>query len=269
MAAEVFVPTGPVTGDAVELEIRAANLGARILAQLIDVLVQVALLAVLIFWLFSVGRHQLTDSSLRIAAVIVILVGVMVVVPATVETLTRGKSLGKYAVGLRVVRDDHGTIRARQAIGRALIGYVELWMTAGVPAVLSAVLTSRGKRLGDLASGTVVVSERVPLKWPAPMPMPPGLARWALSADIGPLDPRVTLAARQYLLRRTQLSPTARERLSHQLADNLRRQVSPQPPPSTADDLIMAIIAERGRRDRQRLRHHDDLRARLFGSVRP
>ncbi|MGJ6979128.1 RDD family protein [Aestuariimicrobium soli] len=259
-----FTPTGPVTGDAVELEIRPASLGARIVAIIIDMLVQVVLLVCLVLWLVTTAGDL--SSNLVQAVVTAIFVGVFVACPAVVETLTRGRSLGKVAIGLRVVRDDHGTIRARQAIGRALIGYVELWMLAGVPAVLTSVFNKRGKRLGDLASGTIVVSERVPLRWPAPMPMPPSLAAWATHADIAPLDPRVTLGARQYLLRRGQLSPVARQRLAVQLADELRTRVSPQPPISTPDDLIMAIIAERGRRDRARLARDEELRGRLFGS---
>ena len=36
------------------------------------------------------------------------LITVFLVIPTTVETLTRGKSLGKLAMGLRTVRDDAG-----------------------------------------------------------------------------------------------------------------------------------------------------------------
>lgn len=265
MAVEAFTPTGPVTGDAVELEIRPANLASRMAAQVIDLLIAVALLLGLLIWMIQTFSSRAMSESLQTVVVLGTLVGVLVALPATIETLTQGKSVGKYALGLRVVRDDHGTVRGRHAITRALIGFVEIWMTAGVAALLTAAFTRSGKRLGDLAAGTIVVSERVPLRWPSPMPMPQHLARWAANADIAALDPRTTLAARQYLLRRGQLSSMAREKVSRQLADHLRSRVSPQPPVSTADDLIMAIIAERGRRDRHRLARDEELRARLFG----
>jgi uncharacterized RDD family membrane protein YckC len=42
-------------------------------------------------------------------ALICSLIVVFLVYPTTVETLTRGKSLGKLVLGLRVVRDDGGT----------------------------------------------------------------------------------------------------------------------------------------------------------------
>ena len=54
-----------------------------------------------------------------------------VVVPAAVETLSRGRSLGKLAAGLRIVRDDGGAIRFRHAVIRALIGFLEIYLTFG------------------------------------------------------------------------------------------------------------------------------------------
>lgn len=266
MAAEAFTPQGPVTGDAVELEIKSANIGQRIAAFLIDAIIQIVVFIILIVALVDFSRNGSMSSSLLTAILILLIIIPMVALPATVESLTHGRSVGKLALGLRVVRDDHGVIRPRQAIGRALIGFVELWSTGGAAAIVTCIMNKRGKRLGDLASGTLVVSDRVKLRWPAPMPMPPALARWATNADIAPLDPRVVLGARQYLLRRHQLSPMAAQTLSTQLANTLRAHVSPQPPVSTADELIMAIIAERGRRDRGRLAKHEGLRRRLFDS---
>ena len=53
---------------------------------------------------------------------ILLVVAVTVGVPTVVETLTRGRTLGKLALGLRVVRDDGGPITARHALTRALVG---------------------------------------------------------------------------------------------------------------------------------------------------
>ena len=89
-------------------------------------------------------------------------VAVFVVVPTTLETLTRGQSLGKLALGLRTVRDDAGPISFQHAFVRALVGVVEIWVFTGVPAFFCALVTPRGKRLGDFAAGTYVVRERVP-----------------------------------------------------------------------------------------------------------
>ena len=83
-------------------------------------------------------------------------------VPTAVETATRGRSLGKLALGLRVVRDDGGAIGFRHAFIRALTGVVEIYLTFGGLAVLVGFLNPSSKRLGDLLAGTHAQVERVP-----------------------------------------------------------------------------------------------------------
>ena len=82
--------------------------------------------------------------------------------PIAVETLSHGRSLGKLACGLRVVRDDGGPIRFRHALVRGAIGVVEILMTFGVVACIASLVSARGRRLGDVFAGTLVVRERVP-----------------------------------------------------------------------------------------------------------
>ena len=60
--------------------------------------------------------------------------------PVHVETLTRGKSLGRLVCGLRTVRDDAGPITFQHAFVRALIGFVEIYVFTGVPAFFSALM---------------------------------------------------------------------------------------------------------------------------------
>ena len=90
------------------------------------------------------------------------IVGCIVVLPTAVETASRGRSLGKLALGLRVVRDDGGAIGFRHAFIRALTGVVEIYLTFGGLAVLVGFLNPSSKRLGDLLAGTHAQVERVP-----------------------------------------------------------------------------------------------------------
>ncbi len=70
--------------------------------------------------------------------------------PIAVETLSHGRSLGKLAFGLRVVRDDGGPIRFRHALVRGAIGVVEILMTFGIIACIASLVSARGRRLGDV-----------------------------------------------------------------------------------------------------------------------
>ena len=109
-----------VTGEAVVLDLRTAGVPSRILASVIDLFVQgVALFALLIL----VGAVASSGSAATTAG-LMILVSVVVLLgyPVALETLMGGRTLGKLALGLRVVRDDGGPIRFRHAITRGLLG---------------------------------------------------------------------------------------------------------------------------------------------------
>jgi uncharacterized RDD family membrane protein YckC len=251
-----------VTGEAVALDLPAASLGARMVSGLIDVIVTMILLVAAVF-VFVVAALQ-ADGALIWASFIATLVTVFLVYPATLETLTRGKSLGKLVCGLRAVRDDAGPITFQHAFVRALIGFVELYVFTGVPAFFSALVSPRGKRLGDYAAGTYVVRDRVRLRLAPPTTMPPPLAQWARGADMASLPTGLALAVRQFLGRLPALDQHSRETIGARLADQVSSYVAPAPPPGTPPEAYLAaVIASRRERDQARLEREADLRRRL------
>jgi hypothetical protein len=195
----------------------------------------------------------------------VLLALVAVGIPTATETLTRGRSVGKLATGMRTVRDDAGPIGFRHALTRALVGFVEIWMLFGVPALVSGLVSSKGKRLGDYAAGTYVVRERVHMTLPPPPMMPSQLAAWAAGADIARLPDGLAMAVRQFLMRAPLLSAQSRATLGVQLSDEVLAYVAPQPPIESHPELVLAaVIADRRRRDALRLDRDAALRGRLI-----
>ena len=149
-----------VTGDAVVLDVQIAQLPVRALSALIDVaVIFIGYLIGVMLWAATLSQF---DPALSGAVLIIFTVLVLVGYPLVFETATRGRSLGKMALGLRVVSDDGGPERFRQALFRALAGVVEIWMFFGGPAVICSLLSPKGKRIGDVFAGTVVISERAP-----------------------------------------------------------------------------------------------------------
>jgi uncharacterized RDD family membrane protein YckC len=253
-----------VTGEAVALDLPAAGLGPRMASGLIDVAVTVLLLVAVVF-VFSVAALRAPEALMQVA-LIGTMITVFVVVPTTVETVTRGKSLGKLALGLRTVRDDAGPISFQHAFVRALVGFVEIYAFSGAPAFFSALLSSRGKRLGDYAAGTYVVRERVRLRLAPPPAMPPPLAHWARSADIAALPTGLALGVRQFLGRAHQIDGRTRHDLAVRLAAQVSEHVAPAPPPGTPPEAFLAaVVATRRERDSARLAREDALRRRLVG----
>ncbi|MCD4525642.1 RDD family protein [Nocardioides sp. cx-173] len=251
-----------VTGEAVALDLPPASLAARIGSGLIDVLATVLSL-VAVFMLFLLAAVN-ADAALNHVALVGSLITVFLVIPTTLETLTRGRSLGKLAMGLRTVRDDGGPISFQHAFTRALVGFVEIYAFGGAPAFFSALVSSRGKRLGDFAAGTYVVRDRVPLRLTVPSQMPQHLAGWARTADITTLPTGLALAVRQFLGRYHAFDPQSRTAVATQLATEVRRYVAPAPPAGTPpEDFLAAVVASRRERDQARLRREAQLRHRL------
>lgn len=251
-----------VTGEAVLIDIPPASLPIRAVARLLDMVIYVLAFVVL---LFVVVAQSFAGSAASTATLLLLsLVACFVIAPVVIETLTKGRSVGKLVCKLRVVRDDGGPIVFRHALVRGLVGFVEFFVAYGVPAIIAAVATARVKRLGDLAAGTYVVQEDVRLRLPPPPSMPPQLAQWASAADIAALPDGVALAVRQFLLRRGTLTPPARSRLCTELTAAVRPAVAPPPPTGTYDeDFLAAVLAERRRRDERRLVREAGVRHRV------
>jgi uncharacterized RDD family membrane protein YckC len=250
---ELGLPDEMVTGEAVVLELRPASFATRALAIVLDLAVQFAVYLALLLTL-GLGFSQL-DGAAAGALVLTITVTILVIVPVTVETLTRGRSLGKFAAGLRVVRDDGGPIRFRQALVRGLVGLIEFYLTTGAVALIVSLTNVRGRRVGDMLAGTYVVRERAGGVRTPPVEMPPGLAPWARGADLGRIPDPLALAVRQFLARAGRLHPASRHRLGTQLAAEISRYVAPPPPAGTHPEaFVAAVLAERRERDLSRLR---------------
>jgi uncharacterized RDD family membrane protein YckC len=251
-----------VTGEAVALDLPPAGLAIRFASALIDVLVTVVVLFIVLLVMAVAAIPG--GESLQWVAYVGSLIAVFLVYPTTLETLTRGRSLGKLATGLRTVRDDGGPITATHALVRSLVGVVEIYAFTGMPALISAMLSHKGKRLGDYAAGTYVVRDRVRLVLPNPTLMPPHLARWAATADISSLPVGLALGVRQYLGRVHEITPQSRAILGKQLATQVHAYVAPPPPAGTLpEDFLAAVIASRRDRDLARLQREDQLRRRL------
>jgi uncharacterized RDD family membrane protein YckC len=242
----VAQPEPLVTGDAVVLDVQIAQLPVRVVSSLIDaIVVVVAYVLGVVLWAMTLAQF---DSALSAAVLIIFTILAFVGYPVIIESATRGRSVGKMALGLRVVADDGGPERFRQALFRALSGFVELWTFTGGPAVICSMLSAKGKRIGDVFAGTMVISERAPRLNPPP-PMPPSMAWWASSLQLSGLRPQQAERARHFLSRASQLDPALRDRMAYQICAEIAAQVSPPPPPGAPPQLILAaVLAERHRR---------------------
>ena len=257
-----------VTGEAVALDIRVARLASRGCALLLDLVFQLMLLNIALYVVMM--TTYVADEAWSVGLTILTVALVMVGYPCACETLSRGRTLGKLAVGLRVVSDDGGPVRFRQALVRALTGFVEFFLLSGAPALLSSLFNRHGKRLGDVFAGTLVIQERMPnsaLHGPVAW-MPAPLAEWGRTLEVSMLPDDLAMTARQYLARFWELRPDVRERLGRRIAAQVAAVVSPPPPPGVPPAVfISAVLAERRRREEWRLWQRQERRRRKLGAA--
>jgi uncharacterized RDD family membrane protein YckC len=236
-----------VTPEAVALEFRTANVGSRILAYLIDMAIVLAGIFVGLFAVALLG--QATDVVVPDWVALTI---VLVLLPSwwlgyfiAFETLWRGRTPGKAALGLRVVTKEGAPVRFRHAAIRGLLGLVDFAVAGGFFAVVFILLTRDNQRLGDLVAGTLVLRERSGLAVPAPVVFtaPAGLEGYTATLDTSRLTTEEYQAVRTFLLRADTLLPGPRAALVLQLADPLARRLRPPPPPRISPEQFLRCVA--------------------------
>lgn len=257
-----------VIAEGVELELRPARLASRFMAVLLDFLVQAGIFAVLLFAAIALNSGSGNSDSQR-AVTIVIIVLVTIGYPVVCETISTGRSLGKAAAGLRVVRVDGGPERFRHALARALAGLFAdlnlpllvtiatgglggLWIClVGLPGVIACVSSRRGQRIGDMLAGTLVVRERTEYgRGALPLPPAPAVAAWASGASVGDVPTGLIVAGRQLVSRVFELDRKAATELAEELARQYSPYVTPPPPAGLpAYQYLVAVTGERFRRE--------------------
>ena len=258
-----------ITGDAVLLDLRTASFATRMLAAMIDGVIQLLLLVggtVAMAW--SAARADLDDGFVA-AGIVSMSVLAYVGYPVLCEMLLRGRSVGRLVMGTRVVRDDGGPVHVRQSVLRAVMAMLEIWSTTGAIALTCSVIDRRSRRVGDLLAGTMVIQERMRDVDPLRAEVPAPLQDWVHGADVGRLPLTLMQDIRSFRPRATTINPESRRQLSRDLLRRTLPHVAPAPPPGTdPEQFLTAVIAERSRRDEARLRRAQERQEELAAEVR-
>ena len=258
-----------ITGDAVLLDLRTASFAVRMLSAAIDGVLQLGLLiggTIAIAW--TAARVELDDGFVA-AGIVAVSVLAYVGYPVLCELLLHGRSVGRLVMGTRVVRDDGGPVHLRQSLLRAVMAMLEIWSTSGAIALTCSVIDRRSRRVGDLLAGTMVIQERMRSLSPQRVEVPESLGRWVQGADVGRLPLTLMQYIRSFLPRAGTINPESRRELSRDLLRRTLPHVAPAPPPGTdPEEFLAAVLAERSRRDEERLRRSQERQRELSAEVR-
>jgi uncharacterized RDD family membrane protein YckC len=236
--------TGIVTPEAVRLEFETAGVASRVIADLIDLTSQLVLLLASFFALGAISG-AIDAQALLVVAAFVISFLVIFGYPVALETLWNGRSLGKAALGLRVVTREGAPVRFRHAAIRAMIGLIEIWALFGLPAAVSIIASRRDQRLGDLVAGTLVLRQRAGRRPSAPVvfSVPWNWEPWVATLDVAGLTPEQYGVVRAFLLRAGELTPEARWQVAAELGSMVSGRMAVPVPPSVHPEMFLTCVA--------------------------
>lgn len=230
------------TPEGVTMTLPLAGVGSRFVAAGIDVAVQLLLIiaAAVLFGVYQVAGAA-SDGVFAISFFLVFFV-----YDVAFEVLAGGRTPGKRATGLRVVRTGGQPVGFVASAIRNLLRVVDLLPGFYLAGIVSILVTRRNQRIGDLAAGTVVA--RAPLRRArlAPSaaeaaPLPASLAAW----DVSAITTGELAAVRTFLERRHSLTHGARVDLARTMAARLRPRVGGVPPaPELSDELFLERLAQ-------------------------
>lgn len=227
-----------VTPEAVRVRADAAGVGSRLIALMVDAVIQLVVLVPVLIGFLSDGLSGTAESVVLSLLVFGILWGYFV----AFEWLRGGQTPGKSVQGIRVVQTSGEPAGFAPVMVRNLVRIVEVYALPFI-ALISMFASARSQRLGDVAAGTMVVRDRT-MPLPSTVTVAP-LAPGVPALDTSGLSERDYTVLRTFLARRLTLEPEARQRLAASIAATVRRQVGDLPPSHAAlsdEALIQAAV---------------------------
>ncbi len=143
------------TAQNISITQNTANLGERMLAYLIDGFVIVAYTILVVLLLISLDIEFGDMWALYLVATLPAFLYYLLF-----ETFTDGKTIGKGLMKLRVVKLDGSKPNFGNYFVRWMLRIIDVTLTSGGAAVLTILIRGNGQRIGDIAAGTTVISEK-------------------------------------------------------------------------------------------------------------
>jgi uncharacterized membrane protein SpoIIM required for sporulation/uncharacterized RDD family membrane protein YckC len=232
------------TPEHVSLDLEIAGVGSRALAGVVDMLILVGAAVAVVLCIGILSGFGFTLG--RVAPILLVLGsfaawnGYFILF----EGLRRGQTPGKRAAGIRVVMDTGHAVTFGAATARNLLRVADFLPPPYLIGLLLTAFHPRGKRLGDLVAGTIVVRDRPQERVTAPRVAAEPQAEPSIP-ELG--DEEFRLLS-QFAARQAELEPASRARLARGLSARLAEHPAP-PGQSDLAHLLALHTAEQARRE--------------------
>jgi uncharacterized RDD family membrane protein YckC len=236
------------TPEQTVLEFPLAGIGSRALALAIDTLLQIGAALVLILIAALISYEAIVPQLGKQYLYAILIFGAFLMefgYFAFFETIWNGQTPGKRWTRLRVITDSGRPIHAQAAILRNLMRIVDALPSLYAVGIVTCLISSQSKRIGDYVAGTVVVHEKS---------LPGGASVWdAPPANLlaTPVSRALTAGELQlvetFLERRSSLQEEVRRSMARQIADRLTQGRTDSPEPIQEPEKFLEALAEQSR----------------------
>jgi uncharacterized RDD family membrane protein YckC len=247
------------TPESIAFYYELAGLGSRFLAVALDLVIQIFVgIAIVLLAIWAAPGAQALAQAMHLGSAsfqtIVFAIAILMLFLVysgyfiAFETLWNGQTPGKRLIGIRVVRDGGYPIGFMDSVIRNLIRVIEAAF-AYAPSIVSALLSSENKRLGDLAAGTIVVRDRA-FEMPHQRSWMSGddenVQYKALPGIELVTDDEFALVER-YVSRSHMLEPQAAQAAAARIASTLRQKLGPDTARFSDHELLVRVASARRR----------------------
>ncbi len=148
------------TTQNVNINFTAASVGDRIFAQLLDILVMIAYIVVVGFFLDITGLTTTIEAmdNWSIMAVYGIIYSPIMFYTIVQESLWEGQTIGKRIMKTKVIKLDGYQAGFGDYLVRWLFRLVEVFIGNGIIGLIAIIASQKNQRLGDMAAGTAVIT---------------------------------------------------------------------------------------------------------------
>jgi uncharacterized RDD family membrane protein YckC len=146
------------TAQHVKIEYELAGTGQRIVASIID-LFAFFLYFVIVGLAIGQSLFSLDIGTSKFVTLMLFRIPWIFYSPI-IEYLTKGQSLGKFTMGIRVVKLSGENAGLREYFTRWIFRVVDIWFGFGFLAIIFSSTSERAQRLGDSMANTILIKKR-------------------------------------------------------------------------------------------------------------